>query len=274
MGEMSDVEQVKVREYMTTNVAVAHPDDRIEDVITLIEQTGHDGFPVVENGKVIGYISSKDMLFFPRNAYVKEAMNRDVVSACEDMNISDAARVMFRTGKSKLPVVDEKNRLVGILTNTDIIRSHIERTTPKKVWKLKRTLEVVHDTKVRVKRGCISIDRLIPTQPRIYADELQGRMYELKLGLTEPIIVIEKGDKLILADGHHRVMAARSMGIERLDAYILVVDEDVPLGMERTAEYAGLRTLDDIKVMDYVKHPLSEITQKVVSDRDNRYVWG
>jgi len=273
MGEMSDVEQVKVRDYMSVDVDVAHPDDIIEDVIVLIEKTGHEGFPVVENGKVIGYISSKDMVFFPKNAPVKQAMNKDVVSASTDMNISDAARVMFRRGKNKVPVIDDQNHLVGILTNSDIIRSHIERTTPKKVWKLKTTLEVVHDTKVKVKRRCVHIDVLIPTQPRIYADELQGRMYELRLGLTEPLIVIEKGDRLILVDGHHRVMAAKRMGIQKLDAYILLVDESISLGMESTAAHAGLKSIDDIKIMDYVKHPLSEITQKVTNDRDNRYAW-
>ncbi|MHC1570303.1 MAG: CBS domain-containing protein [Methermicoccaceae archaeon] len=273
MAEMGDVEQVKVRDYMSTHVDVASPEDKIDNVIALIEKTGHDGFPVVENGRVIGYISSKDIIFFPKNALVKQAMNKDVVSASPDMNISDAARVMFRTGKSKVPVIDDQNHIVGILTNSDIIRSHIERTTPKKVWKLKTTLEVVHDTAVKVKRKCVDIDKLVPTQPRIYADELQGRMYELRLGLTEPLIVIDKGGKHILVDGHHRVMAARQMGIRRLDAYVLVVDENVPLGMESTAAHLGLKTIDDIKIMDYVKHPLTEITQKATTDMDNKYTW-
>ena len=36
--------------------------------------------------------------------------------------------VMFRRGISRMPVVDENGKLVGIITNTDMVRSHIERS--------------------------------------------------------------------------------------------------------------------------------------------------
>jgi IMP dehydrogenase len=97
----------------------------------------------------------------------------------------------------------------------------------------------------------------------VYADELEGRQYELENGLAEPLVVIDNAGTLLLADGHHRVMAADRLGIEEMDAYVIVVDDPVQLGMERTAEKEGLRSISDIEVVDYARHPLVETTRRL-----------
>lgn len=253
--------KVKVRDYMTQDVVTVSADDPIEAVVRMIHVTGHDGFPVVDDDKVCGYISARDILTRRTRALARDAMVKDVLVATADMDIQDAARVMFRSGLSKLPVVDKSGDIVGIITNSDVIRSQIERADPEKVWQLKRTLETIHDLSLAVKRDSVVVEDLMPTQPKIYADELEGREYELKKGLAEPVVVVRKPDKTLLVDGHHRAVAAQRLGIEEMDAYIIVLEEDVPLGMERTARDAGLKTLDDIRIMDYAKHPLIEVTQ-------------
>jgi IMP dehydrogenase len=173
---------------------------------------------------------------------------------------------------------------VGIISNTDVIRSQIERATPEKVGKLMRTLESIHDTEVEQTRREVALHELTPTQGKVYADELEGRTYELERGLAEPLVVIDcaperrsqsarsgvgdegedpGSDDLLLADGHHRVMAADKLGVERMDAYVILVDDDVELGMQKTAEKEGLETLDDVKVVDYARHPLVETTKRL-----------
>jgi IMP dehydrogenase len=134
-----------------------------------------------------------------------------------------------------------------------------------------RTLESIHDTEVSEERREVPINKLVPTQEKIYADELDGRSYELKRGLAEPLIVVERGDNLILVDGHHRVIAADRLGIEEMDAYIIIVDEDIELGLEKTAREGGLGTLDDVNVVDYARHPLIEAT-RYSSDADSKEV--
>ena len=67
-------------------------------------------------------------------------MSDDIVIANEDLSINDASRVMFRLGISRLPVTDENRKVLGIITNTDILRSHIERSTPAKVNEFRKTL--------------------------------------------------------------------------------------------------------------------------------------
>ncbi|HMB45041.1 MAG TPA: CBS domain-containing protein, partial [Candidatus Methanoperedens sp.] len=52
----------KVKNYMTTEVDTVSPENSVKDVIELIRRTGHDGFPVVEEGKVTGYVSASGLL--------------------------------------------------------------------------------------------------------------------------------------------------------------------------------------------------------------------
>ncbi len=259
----------KVKDYMTTEVNTVSPDNTVRDAIRLIRRTGHDGFPVVRDSKVIGYISAADMLEKSLDEKISNIMSRDMLVADTEMDMNDVARVIFRSGKSKLPVVDSNEHLRGIITNTDVIRSHIEKTSPQKVWTLKKTLEAIHNIHVDVVRETVNIDELIPTQPKVYADELDGRIYELKKGLAEPIVVIKKPDKLILVDGHHRVIAARKLGIKSMDAYVIPLGDEVHLGMEKTAASAGLHTLSDIKILDYAKHPLIEVTKRLKKNDEN-----
>lgn len=262
----------KVKDYMTQTVDTVSPEDTVRDVIALIRKTGHDGFPVVDNGKVIGYIKAARLLEKKPEELVLNVMNQDIIVADTEMDMSDVARVIFRHGKSKLPVVDQKGNLRGIVTNTDVIRSHIERTSPQKVWTLKKTLEAIHNIHVDVMRDNVHINELIPTQTKVYADELDGRIYELKKGLAEPIVVIKKPNKLILVDGHHRVIAAKKLGIDSMDAYIIILGNEVDLGLERTASTSGLHTISDIKILDYAKHPLIEVTKRLKKNDENGLV--
>lgn len=257
-------DKLRVGDYMTGKVITVSPDDTVMDVIKLTRVTGHDGFPVTREGKVVGYISSLDMLLCESDELVKNVMSKNLIVAAPNMEINEVARVIFRLGVSKLPVVDEEGRLIGIITNSDVIRSQIERADPQKVWKLKKTLETLHNTSIVVTRGEVNIEDLIPTQSKIFADELEGRVYELRKGLAEPIIVLHKPNRWLLADGHHRVVAAKRLGMKKIDAYILDIPKDINLGMEKSARDAGLKTLDDIKVLDYAKHPLIEITERLM----------
>ncbi len=259
----------KVKDYMTQEVDTVSPGNTVKDVIELIRKTGHDGFPVVEDSRVAGYVSASCLLEKGLGEKISDIMSRDVLVADTEMDMTDVARVLFRSGKSKLPVVDKSGHLRGIITNSDVIRSHIERTSPQKVWTLKRTLEAIHNIHVDVVREAVNIDELIPTQPKVYADELDGRIYELKKGLAEPIVVIKKPNRLILVDGHHRVIAAKKLGIKSMDAYVIPLSDEITLGMEKTAASSGLRTLSDIRILDYAKHPLIEITKRLKKEDEN-----
>ncbi len=189
-------------------------------------------------------------------------MSDDLLVAHPKMNIDDAARVILRSGIQKLPVVDDAGNLVGIISNADVVRSQIERATPGKVDNLMQTLENIHGITVAQEHREVSLADLCPTQSKVYADELEGRRYELDRGLAEPLVVIDNDSDLLLADGHHRVKAAARLGVDSMDAYVIVLSQPVTLGMAKTAEKEDLRSIGDIAVVDYAHHPLVQKTHR------------
>lgn len=249
-----------VKDYMTRKVITVTPKTPNEEVIKLMEVSGHDGFPVMMDDEVIGMITAFDLLLKPWVSNVEDIMSTDVVVADEEMSINDAARVMFRMGISRLPVINKEGKLVGIITNTDIVRSHIERSTPMKVKYFRKTLEQLYGIKTKIVRKKVPINKLRPTQNKVYADELQGRTYELERGLAEPTIVVKAGDRYVLVDGHHRTVAALKLGYNEIDAYMIELEKNIRLGMEKTADKEGIYSFDDIKVIDDAQHPLIAIT--------------
>ncbi len=261
--------KARVKEYMTRDVATVDADDTVGDVARRIAESDHNGFPVTDGRRVEGFVSARDLLLADEEAPIFTVMVEDIVVAHPEMDVIDAARVILRSGIQKLPVVDDAGNLTGIISNTDVVRSQIERATPEKVGELMETLQHIHDVTVSEERRRVRLDDLVPTQTRVYADELEGRRYELEHGLAEPLVVIANatGDKelLLLTDGHHRALAADRSDIEEMDAYVIVVEADQPvtLGMERTAEKEGLSSIDDVAVVDYARHPLIETTKRL-----------
>ena len=258
------MDKKKVRDYMTYDVISVDLHGTAQDVIEKIQKTKHDGFPVVDGDVVVGYIAARDLLFVKPTETIEQVMSGHLIVADPDMDITDAARVIFRSGIQKLPVVDEKNHLLGIISNSDVIRSQIEHVSPEKVFNFMTTLKKLYGVDPTLNRGMVPVSELLPTQSKVYEDELEGRIYEIKKGLAEPIIVVKHPGKTILVDGHHRAIAAKRLGITALDAYIIEINENVELGMERTAAAMNLKTLDDVQVLDYARHPLVAITHRLV----------
>jgi len=252
-----------VKDYMTKNVISVSPDTLTEDIIDLMKESHHNSYPVVENDKLVGMVTAFDIVAKEWADTVRGMMSTKLVVANQNLSINDASRVMFRRGISRMPVVDEDGKLVGIITNTDMVRSHIERSTPNKVEYFKSTLEQLYGIKTTLKHMKVDTHKLRPTQDRVYADELEGRTYELKMGLAEPAIVVKTGDRWILVDGHHRAVASAQQGYETVDSYVIDLGQDIRLGMEKTADKAGIQTFDDIEIIDDDKHPLIALTESI-----------
>ena len=256
---MSDFK--KVKDYMTQNVITVSPNTTIDKIKEIIKTTEHDGFPVEENNRIVGIITASDLLTKELKDTVGEMMSNDIVIANEELSINDAGRVMFRMGISRLPVVDEKYKVLGIITNTDILRSHIERSTPEKVNQYRQTLEQLYGITTELSKEKIPVSKLKPTQDKVYADELQGRTYEIERGLAEPILVVKCSDeKYLVVDGHHRLVASHQMGNDQITAYIITLSKQIKLGIEKTAEKNNIHTINDIEIINDAQHPLIAIT--------------
>lgn len=248
---------------MIRDVQSVSPDMTVMQVREKIIGSNFHGFPIVENGYLLGYVSAKELLrhIDRPNAKMREVMSRGTICAVPSMSIDDATRILFRYGLRNLPVVDEDRKIVGIISNIDIVRSQIEKSRPGKVMSVKNFMEKQNGIKMRVSNQDIPMDEVIPSQKEVYMDELIGRQYEIKRGLNEPLIVIKRFKGYLVVDGHHRVMAAKRMGLKTFKAIVLEPNNlDVQLGLEKTAEKWGLRTLDDVKIIEGAKHPFMEVT--------------
>ena len=258
-----------VKDYMTRNVISVTPSTPTKEVISIMKESNHNSYPVVnEDNKLVGIVTSFDILLKDWADEVSDLMTTNLIVANEDLTINDASRVMFRKGISRMPVLNKNGELVGIITNTDMVRSHIERSTPNKVDYFKSTLEQLYGIKTTLKHMKVDTDKLRPTQDRVYADESEGRIYELKRGLAEPAIVVKTGDRWILVDGHHRSVASKKLGCEKVDSYVIDLGQDIRLGMEKTADEAGIKTFDDIEIIDDDQHPLIALTETI---KDQQY---
>jgi len=58
-------------------------------------------------------------------------------------------------------------------------------------------------------------------------------------------------------------VAAHEIGVETMDAYVIVTETPVDLGMAKTAAKEGLEAITDIEVVDYARHPLVETTKRL-----------
>ncbi|NLC23507.1 IMP dehydrogenase [Oxalobacter vibrioformis] len=102
------------------------PSMRIRDVIALSHQYGFSGFPVVENGKVIGIITNRDTRFEEdQNVMVKDKMTprEKLVSVKEGATMEEAKRLMSLNRLERVLVMNDDFELRGLMTATDIHKS-------------------------------------------------------------------------------------------------------------------------------------------------------
>ena len=260
-----------VGDYMVRDIQWVTPNMTVMEVKDKIIKSNFHGFPIVENRYLLGYVTAKELLnhIDRPDARIREVMRRGTICAVPTMSIDDATRILFRYGLRNLPIVDEEKRIIGIISNIDVVRSQIEKSKPEKVQSVKKFLESQNNIHLKEVNEEVEISKILPTQKEVFMDELIGRQYELKRGLNEPLILIKRRDGYIVVDGHHRVMAAKRMNMRTFNAVVLVPDDmDVRLGLERTAEKWGLRTLDDVNVIEGAKHPFMEITTMLLPKED------
>ncbi|MCI4319947.1 MAG: CBS domain-containing protein [Thermoplasmata archaeon] len=263
---------VRVRDYMVLEVEHLNESTTVREAIERLSRSRHHGLPVTDGSrKLVGFVSAKELL---RNVHRQETtlatiMRPGTYTATPEMSLDDVARIMFRFGLRDLPITDAEGRLCGVVSNLDIVRSHFERASPAKAETLRTLLAERYDLPFSFRRGLVPIQRLQPTQWKVFEDELEGRRYELERGFAEPVLVLQKGDLWILIDGHHRALAAREMGLAQLQAFILTCDKPqefavLETGLEKQAKEHHLNTLDDIQVDSSAHHPLLEVTTQLI----------
>lgn len=124
---VAEVEYVKrADELIIRDVVTASPGQTVRDVDAMMERAGVSGAPVIdEDDKVLGIISGTDIrpyLEVGDSDEVREAMTDEVITASEDVTARDALELMYEHKIERVPIVDEDNRLTGLVTMQKILQ--------------------------------------------------------------------------------------------------------------------------------------------------------
>jgi acetoin utilization protein AcuB len=123
----------KVTEIMTTDVVVLHADAVIEEARRTFAARAFHHLPVVQGGRLVGMVSARDMALAAvlsiqerrctaAATRVREVMSTSAVKLTIDDTLATAAERMLNHGVGALPVVDREERLVGIVSQRDLLR--------------------------------------------------------------------------------------------------------------------------------------------------------
>lgn len=118
---------VIVRDVMTKKVKVVRPDTLVKEVVATMNKFNIGSIVVVQSDRPVGIITERDILrrivepcLAPEALRAREVMSSPVITIRDMASIDEAANIMARKRIKKLLVTDNE-KLVGILTFTDIV---------------------------------------------------------------------------------------------------------------------------------------------------------
>lgn len=135
-----------VADVMTRDVETLRPDATLKEAARAMVEAGVSGMPIVDDqGAVVGIITEADFVA-PHHKHrrsrrllhalfgndenllaeardVSELMTEDVITVKPDQPVKAAARLMTKEKVKRLPVIDDRRRLVGIVSRADVMRS-------------------------------------------------------------------------------------------------------------------------------------------------------
>ncbi len=104
------------------------PDTNLSDLIRIMGQKGVSGFPVIDaDGRLLGIVTRRDIGYaaHPARVKVREVMTprERMVTGKPGYSLEDARAILYKHRIEKLPLVDDQDRLVGLMTGADIEKS-------------------------------------------------------------------------------------------------------------------------------------------------------
>ncbi|TEB13453.1 CBS domain-containing protein [Pelotomaculum propionicicum] len=120
---------LKVCDVISSPVISVNILDSVGKAAFLMEKHGIGGLPVLDNEKLCGIITSRDVRRTHPNRIVADAMSKDVIYVSKDVFLCDAIEIIEDKKIERLPVL-ENSRLVGIITKTDILVEMGRHTDP------------------------------------------------------------------------------------------------------------------------------------------------
>lgn len=127
-----------VREWMTTVVTIINPDTKLTEAHEIMKAENIRRLPVLKANKLVGIVTIGDIRealpsdatsltmheinYLLSKVTVKDIMTRHVLTAKPDTSMQEVALSLLNNKIGGLPVLDDDQQLVGIITESDIFR--------------------------------------------------------------------------------------------------------------------------------------------------------
>jgi CBS domain-containing protein len=135
----------KVQDVMTGSPRCVTPETPVAEAAQLMESEDVGALPVLDGDELAGMITDRDIVIRaiakgkdPRGMPVREVLTREVVAVGADEDLSKALELMASNQVRRLPVVDEGNRLVGVVAQADLAREAKEKAVGEMVEEISR----------------------------------------------------------------------------------------------------------------------------------------
>ncbi|MEM0027138.1 MAG: CBS domain-containing protein [Ignisphaera sp.] len=121
---------MSVKDIMKTEVITANAEASIRDVARIMSEKNIGSILIVDNSnRIIGIFTERDLvrvvaLGIDLNTPIKNVMTTNVISAYLSDSIATIAIKMLEKGIRHMPVVDEHNRVVGVVSIRDVLRAY------------------------------------------------------------------------------------------------------------------------------------------------------
>ncbi|MDD3806183.1 MAG: CBS domain-containing protein [bacterium] len=116
-----------VGDIMTKNVTRVLPQDNLQKAAALMKDSKVGCLVVAGSAKAIGILTDRDLAvralaqdWLPHEHNVSEVMTANPITINQDSDIMEAARLIGRNRIRRLPVTDDKNNLVGLVSEADV----------------------------------------------------------------------------------------------------------------------------------------------------------
>ena len=124
------LDEVRVHEIMTRRVTSVHPATSVERAARLMEECDCGALPVMgDHGVLVGMVTDRDIALRVvargrdvRSAIVADCMTERVFACYANESVAECMRQMARHQVRRMPIVDDRGRLAGIIAQADLAR--------------------------------------------------------------------------------------------------------------------------------------------------------
>jgi CBS domain-containing protein len=119
---------MKVSEVMTRDVQTVRPDQPVKEAASAMLNADAGSIPVIDGERLIGMITDRDIAVrgvakgYGPDTPVRELMTDEIICVRDDDDVDDIASKMSEAQVRRLPVIDDQERLCGIVSLGDLSR--------------------------------------------------------------------------------------------------------------------------------------------------------